>query len=219
MPYRLSVLAEWIGGIVEGDEDVEIEGLAKIEEALPGHLSFISNPKYAKFIDQSKASAILVGKDFPATDRTVIRVDDPYFSFLHLVKILHPTSITPDAGIHPSSIIGEGTILGENISIGAHVVIGRNCRIGDGVVFRPGVVIEDQAIIGDRALLYANVCVGERCRIGSDVIIHIGAVIGSDGFGFAFKDGKYHKIPQTGIVVIEDDAESGASTHVAREAL
>jgi UDP-3-O-[3-hydroxymyristoyl] glucosamine N-acyltransferase len=219
MPFRISVIAEWIDGQIDGDDSIEISGLAKIEEAMPGQLSFISNPKYAKHANETKASALLVSKSFPSSEKTLIRVDDPYFAFLNLVKRLHKDDLPGFSGIHPSAILGENIKLGQQCAIGAHVVIGRECSIGNNVTIHPGVVIEDRVTIGDGSIIYANVSIGHRCHIGKDVIIHMGAVIGSDGFGFAFKEGRYHKIPQVGIVVIEDDVEIGANTTIDRATL
>jgi len=216
MPFRLKEIAEWIGGKVDGDDFIEITGLAKIEEAQPDQLTFIANPKYAKFIDTTRAGAVLVGSDFPTANRTVVRVADPYFAFLGLIKRFQASVEFSLKGIHPTAIIGEGTKLGKDVAIGAYVVIGRNCSIGDASVLHPGTVLEDHVVIGANSLLYANVSVREQCRIGNNVIVQMGAVIGSDGFGFAFHDGKYHKIPQLGIVVIEDDVEIGANTTIDR---
>lgn len=219
MPFRLKEIAEWIGGKVEGDEAIDISDLAKIEEAQTGQLSFIANPKYAKFVETTKASAILVGPDFPTVSRTVIRVSDPYFAFLTLIKRFHASAASSVEGVHPTAVIGEGSKIGQNVALGAYVVIGRNCILGDNTILHPGVVLGDEVSVGNSTILYANVSVREQCRIGSNVIVHMGAVIGSDGFGFAFQDGKYHKIPQTGIVVVEDDVEIGANTAIDRATL
>ena len=216
MPFRLKEISEWIGGKIDGDDSIEITGLAKIEEAQPDQLSFIANPKYAKFIASTRAGAILVDNNFPAVSRTIVRVADPYFAFLGLIKRFQAPVDSSIKGIHPSVVVGEGTKLGKDVAIGAFVVIGRNCSIGDETVLHPGIVLGDDVAIGEKSLLYANVCVREQCRIGNSVIIHMGAVIGSDGFGFAFQDGRYHKIPQLGIVVIEDDVEIGANTTIDR---
>lgn len=219
MSVRLAEIAKWIGGTVDGDDSLQISGLAKIEEAQPGQLTFIANPKYSKYAETTRASAILVDLDFAKSEKTLIRVKDPYFAFLKVVKHLYPEQIGVEPGVHPSAVVGEGSTVGKEVRIGPFVAIGRNCRIGDGVTLYPGVVLGDNVSIGDGSLLYANVSVREGCRIGGNVIIHMGAVIGSDGFGFAFVDGHYEKIPQTGIVVIEDDVEIGANTTIDRATL
>ncbi len=219
MAYDLKTIAEMIGAKIDGNPEITISGLAKIEEAGPGQLTFIANPKYEKFIHQTKASAILVAENFPQSDKTLLRCKDPYFAFMTLVKQFYGGGPSLSKGIHPTAVIGEGTHLGKDVAIGAHVVIGENCDIGDGVQLYPGVVLSNEVSIGRDSILYANVSVRERCRIGERVIIQMGAVIGSDGFGFAFHEGRYHKIPQMGIVIIEDDVEIGANTTIDRATL
>ncbi len=216
MPVTLAEIAKWIGGIVDGDDSIEISTLAKIEEAESGQLTFIANPQYARFIDSTRASAVLVDLDFPKSAKPLIRVLNPYFSFLTLAKKFYHSVSSVEKGVHPSAILGKNCKLGQNIAVGPNVVIGRNCTIGEGTILHPGVVIGDEVILGANCLLYSNVCVREQCRIGNNVIVQMGAVIGSDGFGFAFEGGKYHKLPQMGIVVIEDDVEIGANTAIDR---
>jgi len=219
MKIRLAEIAGMVGGTVEGDETIEITGLAKIEEAGPGFLTFIANPKYEKFIQQTKASAVIVSKDFPAAGRTLLRCEDPYFAFMQLVSHFYGVAPSLIPGIHPTAVIGKGVKLGDGVAIAAHAVIGANCSIGAGAKIYPGVVLADEVTVGSDSILYANVCVREGCRIGDRVIIHMGAVVGSDGFGFAFHDGRFHKIPQIGIVIIEDDVEIGANTTIDRATL
>lgn len=219
MTFHLAEIAAMVGAVIDGDENVIISGLAKIEEAQEGQLTFISNPKYEKYINDTKASAVLVSLTFPACNKTVLRCADPYYAFLQLVQKYYGTAPSLPAGIHESAIIGDGCQLGDEVAIAAQVVIGKNCRVGHKVQLHPGVVLGDDVQIGDDTILYANVCVRERCQIGNRVIVHCGAVIGSDGFGFAFKDGRYHKIPQTGIVLVEDDVEIGANTTIDRATL
>lgn len=216
MPVTLAEIAKWIGGTVDGDDSIEISALAKIEEANTGQLTFIANPKYARFIESTKASAVLVDLDFPKTAKPLIRVSNPYFAFLTLAKRFYQGVPSVDKGVHASAILGGNCKLGHDIAIGPNVVIGRNCTIGDGTIVHPGVVIGEEVEIGANCLLYANVSIREKCRIGNNVILQMGAVIGSDGFGFAFEGGKYHKLPQMGIVVIEDDVEIGANTTIDR---
>ncbi|MDZ7369951.1 MAG: UDP-3-O-(3-hydroxymyristoyl)glucosamine N-acyltransferase [candidate division KSB1 bacterium] len=219
MPFSLAEIASWVGATIEGERDITISGLAKIEEATPGTLTFIANPKYAKYIESTAASAVLVDRNFPSCAKTLLRTDDPYFAFLVCARRFYQREPAVAPGVHPTAVIGEGTHLGKNVSIGAYTVIGKNCRIGDGSVIYPLCFIGDNVQIGSDTLIYANVSVREECRIGSRCIIHMGAVIGADGFGFAFKDGRYHKLPQMGIVVIEDDVEIGANTTIDRATL
>ena len=219
MAFSLAEIASWINAVVDGDETVEITGLAKIEEAGPGELSFIANPKYEKYIHSTRAAAVLVSDAFPPSEKTVLRCADPYFAFLLLVERFYSGPPALSVGIHPTAVIGEGCTIGADCAIGPLVSIGRNCSIGAHAQIYPGVVLGDEVQVGEDAILYANVSVRERCRIGERVIVHCGAVIGSDGFGFAFKDGRYHKIPQTGIVIVENDVEIGANTTIDRATL
>jgi len=216
MAITISQIAEILGGSVDGDGAAEITGLAKIEEAQSGQLSFIANSKYYKFIETTHASAILVDLNFPESDKTLIRIQNPYFAFLKMAEHFYVQEPQVDVGIHHTAVIGKDSEIGENCAVGAHVVIGKKCKIGKDTVIYPGVVIGDAVEVGENAILYANVSIRERCRIGSNVIIHPGAVIGADGFGFAFEDGKYHKLPQMGNVVIEDEVEIGANTTIDR---
>ena len=216
MPFRLAEIADLIGGKVDGDDSIVIDGLAKIEDAQSGQITFIANPKYAKYIDHTHASAVLVDLEFRACDKTLVRVKDPYFAFLTLLEHFHKESLPVEKGVHPSAVICEGAELGKDVSIAPFVYVGRNCVIGNGTQLHPGVVLEDGVHIGEACTLYSNVSIREGCKIENNVIIQMGAVIGSDGFGFAFHNGKYHKIPQTGIVVIKDDVEIGANTTIDR---
>jgi len=219
MAFSLAEIASWINAVVDGDETLEITGLAKIEEAGPGELTFIANPRYEKYISGTAAVAVIVSKEFPASTRTLLRCDDPYYAFMLLVERFYGGPPQLPVGIHPGAVIAEGCRIDPSCAIGPLVVVGRNCTIGPDVQLHPGVVLGDEVQVGSGSILYANVSVRERCRIGERAIIHCGAVIGSDGFGFAFKEGRYHKIPQTGIVVIEDDVEIGANTTIDRATL
>ena len=219
MTFHILEIAEMIGAVVDGDTNVIISGLAKIEEAQTGQLTFIANPRYEKFIDETQASAVLVSESFPACQKTVLRCADPYFAFLQLVQRFYGAPPQLAKGVHPTAVLGDNCSVAEDAAIGALVVVGDNCRIGRNVQLHPGVVLGDEVEIGDDTLLYANVSVRERCQIGQRVIVHSGAVIGADGFGFAFKDGCYHKIPQTGIVIVEKDVEIGANTTIDRATL
>jgi UDP-3-O-[3-hydroxymyristoyl] glucosamine N-acyltransferase len=211
--------AEMVGG-----DAIEIGQVAKIEEAKEGDISFIANPKYTRFLGTTRASAVIVGKKLNMTDLgtpsshpVLLRVDDPYASFLKVLVTFHPPKDPLPPGIHPTAIIAPSAKLGAEVRVGAYVVIGDGCSVGDRTMISHGTVIGDGVKIGASSLLYANVTVREGCVVGSRVILHSGVVVGSDGFGFAPKpDGTYEKIPQLGIVAIEDDVEIGANTTIDR---
>jgi len=215
---RLNVkkIAKLVNGEIEGDSTIVITSLNKIEDAEAGQLSFISNPKYAKYLETTRASAILVSKDFPKTKKTIIRTENPYFAFLKLLNVFHPSVSTLAPGIHPTAVIEESAQISENAAIGALVFIGKDSRLGDNVCIYPGVVISDNVEIGDNTTIYPNSTLRERVKIGKRVIIHNGTVVGSDGFGFAREGQIYHKIPQVGTVVIEDDVEIGSNCSIDR---
>lgn len=220
----LSDIAGMLRGQVVGDAGVEISGLAKIEEAEPGEITFLSNPKYSRHLTTTRASAVLVarGSDNSSVARRgvpiqLVEVDDPYLAFLTLVEYFHPPADLPPRSVHESAVVPATARLGSNVSLGAFVVLGERCTIGDNAVLYPGTVLHEGVEIGNDTMIYANVTVRERCRIGARCVIHSGTVIGSDGFGFAPKpDGTYEKIPQRGIVVIEDDVEVGANCAIDR---
>jgi UDP-3-O-[3-hydroxymyristoyl] glucosamine N-acyltransferase len=216
-------IASVLGAAVEGDSAAVIGRVAKIEEAGPGDISFLANPKYQKYLGTTLASAVIVGRTAQAPERAgpsrpvLLHVDDPYTSFLKVLLLFHPPEDPLPPGVHPTAVVDATVRLGVDVRIGAHVVVGERSAIGDGAVILHGSVIGRDVTIGARTLLYANVTVREGCRIGERVIIHPGTVIGSDGFGFApRKDGSYEKIPQLGIVVIGDDVEIGANCAVDR---
>ncbi|MBD5357654.1 MAG: UDP-3-O-(3-hydroxymyristoyl)glucosamine N-acyltransferase [Bacteroides sp.] len=211
-------LAALTGGTVEGDGDALLKGFAKIEEAKEGDLSFIANPKYAHYAASTKATALLVGKDFQPDSElkvTLIRVDDPYATLAHLLRIIEGMKPQPE-GIEQPCFLAEGVEVPEAAYIGAFSYIGRNVKLGRNVKIYPQVYIGSEVVIGDDTVIRAGVKIYEGCKIGNRCIVHSGAVIGADGFGFAPKDGHYEKIPQTGIVIIEDDVEIGANTTVDR---
>ncbi len=221
---RLSEIAALLQGELSTGYDVEIERIGKIEEAGEGDITFFANPKYAKHLVTTKASAILISKNIEpnelhtrSTPIHVIRVEDAYRAFLFLIEIFHPAVAPLTKGIHPSAVIASTATIGENVAIGANAIIGEKCIIGNNVTLHPCTVLSDMVEVSDDSLLYQNVSVREGCKIGRRVIIHPGTVIGSDGFGFAPKpDGTYEKIPQRGTVVIEDDVEIGANCAIDR---
>lgn len=211
-------LAALTGGVVEGDENALITGFAKIEDAKEGDLSFIANPKYEHYIHTTKATAVLVRKDFnPEGDftATLIKVDDPYATLAQLLRMMESMKPVP-RGVEQPCFVADGVEIPEGAYIGAFAYIGRNVRLGKNVRIYPQAYLGDGVEVGDDTVVRAGVKVYEGCRIGRRCILHSGCVIGADGFGFAPNDGRYEKIPQTGIVVIEDDVEIGANTTVDR---
>lgn len=213
------LIASMTGGSVEGDENIEITGFAKIEEAKPGDISFIANPKYEHFITTTKASVLLVRRDLkrPEGDApTLVRVDDPYVAVANLLAAFESQKPRPE-GIEQPVYIAEGVDVPEGAYIGAFAYIGRGVRLGRNVKIYPQAYVGDGVTIGDDTVIRSGVKIYEGCEIGSRCIIHSGAVIGADGFGFApLPDGSYEKIAQIGNVVIEDDVEIGANTTVDR---
>jgi len=220
---KLREVAAMLNAEVEGSDEGEIRDVAKIEEAREGEIAFVANPKYQKFLETTHASAVIVAKDLKVGDGvkpTLLRVKDPYLAFLRMLQHFHPPADPLPPGIHPTAVIAPSAVLGADVRIGANVVIGDRARVGDGTMLLHNTVIGEQVTIGSNTILYPNVTVYAGCRIGSRVIIHSGTVIGSDGFGFAAQpDGTYEKIPQMGIVVIEDDVEIGANCAVDRATL
>ena len=216
MQIRAQDVAAFLGGSVVGDADTLLSGIAGLNEAKTGDLSFLANPKYGPMLATTQASAVLVAEAREGIRPAQIVVANPDLAFAKLVTAFGPKPIHPAVGVHPTAVIGERVQLGANVRIGPQVVIGDDAVIGDGTVLYPQVVIGAQAQVGADCVLYAHASVRERCRLGSRVILQPGAVIGSDGFGYALQDGKHTKIPQVGIVVVEDDVEIGANTTIDR---
>lgn len=216
MQFRVRDVAEFLGGTVVGDADAVLTGISGITEAKAGDLSFLANPKYISHLATTQATAVIASEAVPDARCALILVANPDFAFAKLVGAYGPKPLHPAPGIHPTAVIGERVTLGKEPRIGAYAVIGDGAVIGDQVVIYPHVVIGGEAVIGNDCVLYANVVIRERCRIGHRVTLQPGAVIGSDGFGYALVDGKHQKIPQVGIVVVEDDVEIGANTTIDR---
>ncbi|TKJ39808.1 UDP-3-O-(3-hydroxymyristoyl)glucosamine N-acyltransferase [candidate division LCP-89 bacterium B3_LCP] len=220
MMYTVAELAKLINGEVEGDPNVEITGIAKIEEACPGEMTFLANPQYERFLETTQASAIIISNDQKASGKTVIRVPDPYLSFAELLGVFYPPEKAPDPGIDSSAHVSENAKIGKNCCIGANVVIGSDSSLGKNVIIYPNAFIGDHVVIGDDTTLHAGVSVRYGVRIGSRVTIQNNSVVGSAGFGFAPKEtGDYEKIPQVGNVIIEDDVEIGAGCTIDRATL
>lgn len=214
----LKELAEYLGGIVRGDETCRVDGLAPLEAAGSAKITFLANPKYASKVAETGAGAVLMAPGGESYGRNVIEVKNPYLAFAKLLTLFYVQS-HPPLGILPGSCIGVGVSLGEDITIYPGAVIGDNVTIGDGCVIYSGAVIYAGVTIGDDTVIHANAVVRERCRIGMRCVLQPGAVIGSDGFGYAPDGSGYYPIPQIGIVVLEDDVEIGANCCIDRAAL
>ncbi len=213
---KLSELCSLLQGELVGDGEIQIKSLAKIEDAGKGDLTFLANPKYLKFLENTNASAILVSKATENVKISHIIVDDPYLSFNKSLKIIYPPKQAPFTGVHKSALIDKSAILAKNVQIGPFVYVGPGTEIGEGSVVYPGCVVEENVKIGKNCLISNNVCIYNECEIGDNVILHSGVVIGSDGFGFAPSGQKYEKISQVGKVVIENDVEIGANCTIDR---
>lgn len=217
MGKTVKEIAEFLGANFSGNADALIENIKGLDEAGPGDLSFLSNPKYRKKVETTQASAILVSPDFKS-GKTLIYVKDPYIALARLLGLFHKPEEHP-SGISPQAFVAEGAEVAEDAVLYPGVYVGPGAVIGKRVVLYPGVKIGPQAVIGDDSILYYNVSVYGRCIIGKRVIIHAGAVVGSDGFGFANPGRDNFKVPQVGIVQIDDDVEIGANTTIDRAAL
>lgn len=218
MEFSAKQIAAFLHGEVVGDENAKVHTFAKIEEGVPGALSFLSNPKYTPYIYETKASVVLVNRDFmPEHDvpATLVKVDNAYECLARLLT-LYEQSKPKKEGIDPLASIGKGATIGKDVYIGPFAVIGEGAVIGDNTRIYPHTYVGDHASVGNDCLLYSGVNVYHDCRIGNRCILHSGAVIGADGFGFAPTADGYEKIPQTGIVILEDDVEVGANTCVDR---
>lgn len=216
---KLTDIAARLECRLEGDPEIEIRGVAALDDAQPGHLTFFTNPKYAASLRTTQASAVILGENAETAPCAMLRARHPYLAFARAVE-LFADGFRPPAGIHPTAAVGQGVSIDGSASIGAFVVIGDGARIGARTIIEPHVVIGRGVEIGDDCFLHARVSIRERITIGHRVILQDGAVIGSDGFGFARRpDGTHHKIPQIGHIVIEDDVEIGANAAVDRPAV
>lgn len=218
MQFTVKQIAHLLNGEVRGDDSLTVNKLAKIEQGNTGDISFLANQKYEQFIYTTKASAVIVGKDF-VPKRTIspalIVVDNPYLSFTQLLEEYQKILNFSKKGIEQPTFVGTGTEIGEGAYQGAFSYIGNNTKIGRNVKIYPQAYIGDNVVIGDNTLIYAGVKIYSNTVIGNNCVFHAGAVIGSDGFGFApQEDGTYKTIPQLGNVLIEDNVSIGANTTV-----
>jgi UDP-3-O-[3-hydroxymyristoyl] glucosamine N-acyltransferase len=216
--YPLEELAALVGGSVEGEPTLVITGVAGIQDAQPGEITFVAHQKYLRTLKTARASAVVLDQTMPA-DRPAIRVDQPYRAFATLITLFYPRP-RPHAGIMEPVVMGERVRLGQDVTLLPFVTLSDDVTLGHRVVLYPGVFVGPGSSIGDDTVLYANVTIYDRVTIGQRVIIHGGAVIGADGFGYVpGPDGHHHKIPQVGGVRVEDDVEIGANVCIDRATL
>ena len=218
MEFTARQIASFIEGKVEGDENVQIHTFAKIEEGMPGAISFLSNPKYTHYIYDTKSSIVLINEDVvleKPVKATLIRVKNAYECVAKLLQV-YQASLPKKCGISPMSFIAESAKVGKDCYVGAFAYIGKDVKIGKNVCIYPQSYIGDNVSIGDNCIVYPGVKIYHNCVIGNNCILHAGGVIGGDGFGFAPENGEYMKIAQIGNVVVCDDVEIGANTTIDR---
>ncbi len=213
-------IAGMTGGRVAGSADTVIEDVAAIDTAGPGEITFLADRANARLLKTTKASAVIVkeGEYEDASGLNLVHVKNPQIAFAVLLEVFRPGYL-PSPGVHPLASVHAGARLGEGVSIQAFAVIAEDASIGKGAVLFPGVYVGKGADIGEDSVIYSNVSIREGCKVGARVIIHCNSVIGSDGFGYAWEGNRYFKLPQRGIVRVEDDVEIGACVTVDRAAL
>lgn len=217
MEFKAHNIADFLHGTVEGDENISVSNVSRIEDGKPGTLAFLANPKYERYLYETQASIVLINKSFipeQPVPCTLIRVEDAYQAFASLLDLYQQTKMQK-TGIEQPSFIDTSAVTGKNIYVGAFAYIGAQAKIGDQVKIYPQAYIGNHVKIGKNTIIYAGAKIYDDCVIGENCVIHAGAVIGSDGFGFApTEDGSYKKIPQVGNVIIEDNVEIGANTTI-----
>ena len=212
---KLSQIASTLGARLDG-ADCEINGIAGIEEAVPGQITFVANEKYAAAAKSTKASAVIVGENFPAITAATLRTKNPYLAFARAIPLFYDAP-KYQPGVHPTAVVAQSAKIGSNAHIAAYAVIDEDVVIGNNCVVLPHVVIYRGARIGDNFFAHAHSIVREFCRLGDNITLQNGAVIGADGFGFAKdNEGKWEKIVQSGPAILEDDVEVQANACVDR---
>lgn len=221
MEFSAQQIASYLGGVVEGKPEATVRTFAKIEEGQEGAISFLANPKYAHYLYETASTVVLVNQDFQPerpVNATLVRVPNAYEGIAKLLS-LYESMTQKRSGIHPLAFVSETASLAADVYVGAFAYVGDHVTIGAGTQIYPHVVVEEGATIGENCLLYPLVSVYHGCRVGNGVILHSGCVVGADGFGFAPSSEGYSKIPQIGIVTIEDDVEIGANACVDRSTM
>ena len=221
MEFNAQQIASYLGGTVEGNPEAAVKTFAKIEEGQEGAISFLANPKYAHYLYETLSSVVLVNQDFVLerpVKATLVRVPNAYEAIARLLS-LYESMTQKRTGIHPLACVSETATLGKGVYVGPFAYVGEGVSIGNGTQIYAHVVLEENTTVGDNCTIYPNVSVYKECRIGNGVILHSGCVIGADGFGFAPAADGYEKIPQIGIVTIEDNVEIGANACVDRSTM
>ena len=213
--FRLGDLASRVGGRVAGDPERRIRGVATLEEAGPSDLAFLTNPKYRKGAEATRAGAILVAWGTLLPGRDLLEVPEPYLALAEILDLLYPPR-ERRPGVSPLAFVGEGAETGEDAEVGPFAVLGAGARIGRRTTVGAGAVLGEGAEVGDDTVIHPRAVLYPGTRVGSRCIIHAGVVLGADGFGFATSSGKHRKVPQLGRVVVEDDVEIGANSAVDR---
>ena len=218
MEFSAKQIAEYIQGVIEGDENATVHTFAKIEEGIPGAISFLSNPKYTHYIYDTASSIVLVNKDFvpeKEVKATLIKVDNAYESLAKLLN-LYEMSKPKKTGVDPLAYIAPTAKIGQNVYIAPFACVADGAEVGDNTILHPHATVGTSAKVGSDCILYPHATVYHDCRVGNHCILHAGCVIGADGFGFAPSPEGYEKIPQIGIVILEDQVEVGANTCIDR---
>ena len=218
MEFSAKQIAEYIQGVIEGDENATVHTFAKIEEGIPGAISFLSNPKYTHYIYDTESSIVLLNKDFVPEKEikaTLIKVDNAYESLAKLMT-LYEQSQPKRTGIDPLAYVAPTAKIGKDVYLAPFACVGDNAEIGDNTELHPHATVGRGAKVGKNCILYTNCNVYHDCRVGNNCILHSGCVIGADGFGFAPSPEGYEKIPQIGIAILEDNVEVGANTCIDR---
>jgi UDP-3-O-[3-hydroxymyristoyl] glucosamine N-acyltransferase len=214
-PRPLGELARLVGGELDGDPALGIRGVAPLEQAEPGDLSFVTAPRYRAAAERSRASAFLVPPGIELPGRPLIRVPQPLLALAGLLRLFHPeAALAP--GVHPTAVVAGSARVAADATVLAYVVVGPDSVVGPRAVLHPHVVLGPRCRVGEGSVLHAHVVLREDVEIGRGVVIHAGTVLGADGFGYVFDGSGHRKIPQVGRVVIEDDVEIGANVTIDR---
>jgi UDP-3-O-[3-hydroxymyristoyl] glucosamine N-acyltransferase len=219
MQIRLGELAQMIGAELIGSSDLVICGLATLEDAKEGELSYVATPKFRKLTESCKASALIAYPGFKDETRPLLVLKNPYLGFAQAMRLFYRLFPQVEPGIASSAIVADSVSVPPSAHLGHNVVISKGVKLGEGVAILPGAFIGENTTVGDKCYIFSNVTIRENIRIGNNVVIYPNAVIGSDGFGYCWDGSKHIKIPQVGTVIIEDDVEIGAGTTIDRATL